>query len=70
MRFATALPALIGARTLVLLREPGGEVFERKVKVSRAEVKKIMASTAVRLASLRVLRETFLQYRQRESGGK
>ena len=46
IRFATALPALIGARTLSLLREAGAEVFERKVKVSRAEVRKIMASTA------------------------
>lgn len=57
IRFATALPALIGARTLVLLREAGREVFERKVKVSRTEVKKIMASTAVRLASPRALRQ-------------
>ena len=59
IRFATALPALIGARTLVLLREAGKEVFERKVKVAQAEVKKIIASTAVKLASPRVLRECF-----------
>ena len=57
IRFATALPALIGARTLALLREAGREVFERKVKVSRAEVNQIMASAAVRLASPRALRE-------------
>lgn len=62
IRFATALPALIGARTLALLREAGAEVFERKVKVTRAEVKKIMASTAVTLASPRVLRETFRRF--------
>jgi farnesyl-diphosphate farnesyltransferase len=70
VRFATALPALIGARTLSLMREAGGEVFERTVKVSRAEVNKIMASIAVRLASPRVLRETFLRYLQRKSAGR
>jgi len=59
IRFATALPALIGARTLALLREAGPAVFERKVKVSRAEVKKMMASAAVSLASPRKLREAF-----------
>lgn len=57
IRFATALPALIGARTLALLREVGTEVFVRKVKVTRAEVRKIMVSTA--LASPRSLRATF-----------
>jgi farnesyl-diphosphate farnesyltransferase len=57
IRFATALPALIGARTLALLREAGAEVFERRVKVSRAEIRKIIASTA--LASPRSLRERF-----------
>jgi farnesyl-diphosphate farnesyltransferase len=62
VRFATALPALIGARTLSLVREAGAEVFERTVKVSRAEVKKIMALTAVALASPRVLRETFRRF--------
>jgi farnesyl-diphosphate farnesyltransferase len=59
VRFATALPALIGARTLSLMREAGAEVFQRTVKVPRAEVKKVMASTAVALASPKVLRETF-----------
>jgi farnesyl-diphosphate farnesyltransferase len=59
VRLATVLPALIGARTLSLLRETGADVFEQTVKVPRAEVKKIMASTAVALASPRVLRETF-----------
>jgi farnesyl-diphosphate farnesyltransferase len=57
VRFATGLPALIGARTLALLREAGPEIFERKVKVSRAEVRRIIASTA--LASPRSLRATF-----------
>jgi farnesyl-diphosphate farnesyltransferase len=59
VRLATALPALIGVRTLSLLRAAGPEVFGHKVKVARAEVKKIMMSTAVSLASPHVLRKTF-----------
>jgi len=61
VRFATALPALIGARTLSLMRAAGAEVFERTVKISRAEVRKIMASAAVRLVSQKSLRETLGQ---------
>ncbi|MEY2494908.1 MAG: farnesyl-diphosphate farnesyltransferase [Verrucomicrobiota bacterium] len=57
IRFATALPALIGARTLALLRGAGMEVFAQKIKISRAEVRRIMALTA--LASPRALRATF-----------
>jgi farnesyl-diphosphate farnesyltransferase len=59
VRFATALPALIGARTLSLMREAGAEVFERTVKVPRAEVRKIMSSTALNFASPSSLRRTF-----------
>ncbi len=59
IRFATALPALIGARTLSLLREAGPEVFERKIKVSRMEVRKIISSTALTLASRRSLRNAY-----------
>jgi farnesyl-diphosphate farnesyltransferase len=57
IRFATALPALIGARTLALLRDAGADVFERRVKVPRAEVRKMIALSA--LASPRSLRATF-----------
>ena len=57
IRFATALPALIGVRTLVLLREAGPEIFERKVKVPRSEVRKIILSNA--LAAPRSLRRAF-----------
>lgn len=57
VRFATALPALIGARTLALLRGAGAEVFERRVKVSRAEIRRMMLSTA--LASPPSLRANF-----------
>lgn len=59
IRFATALPALIGARTLALLRGAGTGIFERPVKVPRAEVRKIMSSIATRLASPKSLRDTF-----------
>jgi farnesyl-diphosphate farnesyltransferase len=57
VRFATALPALIGARTLALLRDAGPEAFERKVKVSRGEVRKMILASA--LASPRSLRSNF-----------
>jgi farnesyl-diphosphate farnesyltransferase len=57
VRFATALPALIGARTLALLRAAGPEALQRRVKVSRPEVRKLTLSTA--LASPRSLRAKF-----------
>ena len=47
VRFATVLPALIGARTLALLREAGPEALQRRVKVSRAEIRKITLSSAL-----------------------
>ena len=51
VRAATVLPALIGARTLALLREAGISMLDRRVKVSRREVRGIIASLAVTLAS-------------------
>jgi farnesyl-diphosphate farnesyltransferase len=57
VRFATALPALIGARTLVRLREAGPEAIRRKIKVPRAEIRKLIASSM--LASPRSLRAKF-----------
>jgi farnesyl-diphosphate farnesyltransferase len=47
VRFATALPAKIGARTLALLREAGAEALQQRVKVSRAEVQKMIVSSAL-----------------------
>ena len=61
VRFATALPALIGARTLALLREAGTQALKRKVKVSRAEVRRIISLTAVTFASRRSLQRMFRQ---------
>jgi farnesyl-diphosphate farnesyltransferase len=57
VRFATALPALIGARTLALLREAGLEALKKRLKVPRAEVRRMIISSA--LASPRSLRATF-----------
>jgi len=59
VRLATALPALIGARTLSLLRAAGSEVFAHKVKVTRAEVRGIVASVTLKLASPHSLRKAF-----------
>ncbi len=51
VRLATALPALIGTRTLALLRRAGSEVFEIKIKVDRAEVRRILWRSVATLAS-------------------
>jgi len=59
LRLATALPALIGARTLSLLRAAGSEVFAHKVKVTRTEVREILLSIVLKLASPHSLRKTF-----------
>jgi len=42
VRFATSLPALIGARTLKLIENAEWDNLSARVKVSRAEVKRIM----------------------------
>lgn len=47
VRFATALPAKIGAQTLALLREAGAAALTRRVKVPRAEVRKLIVSSAL-----------------------
>jgi farnesyl-diphosphate farnesyltransferase len=62
VRFATALPALIGVRTFALLREAGAEALARRVKVPRAEVRQMIMSSA--LASPRSLRAKFESYRK------
>jgi farnesyl-diphosphate farnesyltransferase len=51
VRAATVLPALIGTRTLALLREAGASALHRRIKVSRREVRRIIASTAIAFAS-------------------
>jgi farnesyl-diphosphate farnesyltransferase len=49
VRFATALPALIGARTIALLRVAGSEAS--KVKVPRNEVRRILVGALTASAS-------------------
>ena len=51
IRAATALPALIGARTLALLRGAGATVLHRKIKASRREVQAMIASLMMTFAS-------------------
>lgn len=61
VRFATSLPALIGARTLALLRKAGPAGLTRRVKVPRAEVRKmILSSTFTSPRSLRAKFEKLL----------
>jgi farnesyl-diphosphate farnesyltransferase len=47
VRFATALPAKIGKRTLALLREAGADALTRKIKVPRGEVRKMILASAL-----------------------
>jgi len=62
LRIGSVLPALIGARTLALLRDGGPAIFERRVKVPRGEVRKMILASA--LASPRSLRASFENYRK------
>lgn len=57
VRFATALPALIGARTLALFREAGAHAIIQRVKVPRVEVRQMILSSV--FASPRSLRARF-----------
>jgi farnesyl-diphosphate farnesyltransferase len=59
LRFATALPALIGARTLALLRQAGTESQSRKIKVPRKAVRRILAAGLAAAASPHALRVLF-----------
>ena len=47
VRFATALPAKIGKRTLALLREAGTDALTRRIKVPRGDVRKMILSSAL-----------------------
>jgi farnesyl-diphosphate farnesyltransferase len=47
VRFATALPAKIGAQTLALLRDAGASALTRRIKVPRGEVRKMIVSSAL-----------------------
>ena len=56
VRVATVLPAMIGVRTLSLIEESGLEALRTRVKVSRGEVRGMIASTTITLASQSRLR--------------
>jgi farnesyl-diphosphate farnesyltransferase len=51
VRAATVLPALIGARTLTLLRKAGANALHQTIKVPRREVRGMILSLAIHLAS-------------------
>jgi farnesyl-diphosphate farnesyltransferase len=51
VRGATVLPALIGARTLALLAAAGPTALQRTVKIPRAEVRAMILSLGLSLAS-------------------
>jgi farnesyl-diphosphate farnesyltransferase len=59
IRGATVLPALIGARTLALLRAAGGVILKEKIKVPRHEVRGIIGSVVITLASRKRLDAMF-----------
>jgi farnesyl-diphosphate farnesyltransferase len=51
VRGATVLPALIGARTLTLLNASGTAALQRTVKIPRREVRAMILSLGLALAS-------------------
>ena len=51
VRTATVLPALIGTRTLALLRDAGATALRRHIKVPRGKVRAIVASLIFRFGS-------------------
>lgn len=60
-RFATALPALIGARTIALLRAAGREAEARPIKVPRPQVRRILLTASLATASPSALHTQFEQ---------
>jgi farnesyl-diphosphate farnesyltransferase len=59
LRSATVLPALIGARTLALMRRAGPEMLLRRVKMPRIEVRRLTLSVLISAVSPRTLRKLF-----------
>ncbi|MFL6514879.1 MAG: hypothetical protein ACJ8M1_07635, partial [Chthoniobacterales bacterium] len=59
VRAATALPALIGERTIGMLKRAGDQVLEQKIKMPRAEVRRILRSVVLSLASRRTLEKIY-----------
>lgn len=63
VRAGSALPALIGARTLALLQQAGPVALHQRVKVPRSEVHTILLRLAVTLAATGPLQAQFLHLR-------
>jgi farnesyl-diphosphate farnesyltransferase len=61
LRLASALPALIGARTVALLREAGPAALTQRIKMPRHEVRALLWRIALGLGSAPVLQREFLQ---------
>ena len=70
VRAASALPALLGLRTLALLRAAGPQRLRRKVKVPRHEVRSMLARLLFTLAGRAPLQALFGRLRDRRSGGE
>ena len=63
VRAASAMPALLAARTLALMRSAGPQRLRHKVKVPRSEVRAVMARLAFTLAGRAALQESFARLR-------
>jgi farnesyl-diphosphate farnesyltransferase len=61
LRLASALPALIGARTVALLRQAGPAALTLRVKMPRREVRALLWRIALGLGSAAVLEREFLK---------
>ena len=59
VRAASALPALIGARTIALLRNAGVTALHREIKVPRNEVRSIISSLVMKFASRKQIESMF-----------
>ena len=59
LRLASALPALIGARTLALLRQAGPSALNQRVKMPRREVRVLLWRITLGLGSAAVLQKEF-----------
>ncbi|MEP7015892.1 MAG: squalene/phytoene synthase family protein [Verrucomicrobiota bacterium] len=63
VRAGTVLPALIGARTLALLRDAGPTALRRNLKVPRRDVRGMIWSLAMTLASRKSIDTMFQRFR-------
>ena len=62
LRLASALPTLIGARTVALLRQAGPAALNQRVKMPRHEVRALLWRIALGLGSAAVLQKEFLRW--------